>query len=162
MTTVLLFIRAPLTDENDKKSKIGLDVHTDQDDEQSDTLKVYIAPFEHGDPEDILIFVKDFWRLMRFKRLSDSGPALFQHARLLLSGEARAIFEQLVLEQVVEGDDVDQLMTLEAFQVSLDGLLTHFLPPKAAMQIKHILPLEMSVAAFVYDVVTKKKCSKTF
>jgi hypothetical protein len=68
----------------EKKDRIGFYVRTDPEDEESDKIKTYVAPYESGDVEEVLKFVETFRNLIHLKALEQNGPALFQHARVLL------------------------------------------------------------------------------
>ena len=149
--TIVPFV--PQVDSSDKKDKMSFYVKTVPDDPNSDQAKVYVMQFDLGGPEDVLHFVDEFYNLMEMKRLLENGPALFQHARLLLQGDAREKFAEhrndLLGNAPTEEDE-----TPENFRAVLDLLLRSILPVRAGEKIKKELckvkkPMMMTVTNFV-------------
>ena len=149
--TIIPFIPSLMS--SDKKDKVGFYVKTNPDDEASDQVKVYVAPFENGGPEDLLQFVSEFFALMQMKCLTENGPTLFQHARLLVTGDALEKFKEKI-EDLLGVEGVPQAETPENFQAALDLLLWAILSVKAGEKIKRKLcktkkPMSMDVTTFV-------------
>jgi hypothetical protein len=89
---MLISIVKPKKNNADRKDGIGFYARTDPDDTESDKIKIFVSPYESGDLEEVLEFVDNFRNLTRLKGLEENGPALFQHARLLLREDALANF----------------------------------------------------------------------
>jgi hypothetical protein len=89
---MLISIVPPKRSSYEKKDRVGFYVRTDPEDNESDKIKAYVAPYESGDVKEVLEFAENFRNLIRLKALEQNGPALFQHARLLLREDALTTF----------------------------------------------------------------------
>jgi hypothetical protein len=107
---MLISILKPKKSDTDRNDGIGFYVRTDPEDTESDKIKIYVSPYESGDLEEVLEFVDNFRNLTRLKGLEENGPALFQHARLLLREDALANFvacHNKAMEPIDEGDKTE-------------------------------------------------------
>jgi hypothetical protein len=104
------------------RRRIALD--TDPEDEESDKIKTYVAPYESGDVEEVLDFVETFRNLIRLKALEQNGPVLFQHARLLLREEALATFISCHEDATEALADREETETEELFSTTFEDWMT--------------------------------------
>jgi transposase InsO family protein len=129
----------------------------DPSDADSETVKMYIKPFESGDAEDLLEFVLSFRRLLKLKDLDGDGPALFRHARLLFKGYALDKFEDFFAIKLTEARAIDPNAvedSFDLFEETFGAFLLEALPHRCGTKIKASLrnvkkPNGMTVAVFV-------------
>ena len=153
MTLVTL---EPVPDDENVKS-IGFYVPTNPAEPDGETSKLYINPFESGDDEVLLRFLKDFNRLLRLKNVGDDDlDQRLQLARILLREKALDTFEEAYEAAEAEDDDDDddaEEDPLRAFNTALDAVKEEFMTADAGSQIKEDIqsfrkPRDMTVSEF--------------
>jgi hypothetical protein len=131
LLTMLISILKPKKNNDayaDRKDGIGFYVHTDPEDAESDKIKIFVSPYESGDLEEVLEFVDNFHNLTRLKDLEENGPALCQHARLLLREDALANFVSCHDEAMEAIDEGDETETQEMFTAVFEAWMTKEVP----------------------------------
>jgi hypothetical protein len=154
---MLISILKAKKNDTDRKGGIGLYLRTDPEDAESDRIKIFVSPYESGDLEEVLGFVDNFRNLTRRKGLEENGPALFQHARLLLREDALVNFVAChndAMEYIDEGDETE---TQEIFTAVFEALMAREVPDeltgrmlkKSLTSEKLNKPYELTVSEFV-------------
>jgi hypothetical protein len=155
--TMLISILKPKKNDTDRKDSIGFYVRTDPEDTESDKIKIFVSPDELDDSEEVLEFVDNFRYLTHLKGLEENGPALFQHARLLLRVDALANFvacHNEALEPIDEGDETETqeifIAVFEAWMVrEVPDELTGCMLKKSLTSEKLNKPYELTVSESV-------------
>jgi hypothetical protein len=112
---MLIPIVKPKKTDTDRKDGIGFYVRTNPEDADSDKIKIFVSPYEVGNLEEVLEFVDQFRNLTRLKGLDENGPALFQHARLLLCEDMLSNFVSCHNEAIETLDEGAKTETDEIF-----------------------------------------------
>jgi hypothetical protein len=154
---MLILIVKPKKNDTNRKDGIGFHVCTDPEDAESDKIKIFVPPFESGDLEEVLEFVDSFRNLTRLKGLKENGPALFQHAHVLLREDALANFVAChndAMESIDEGDETERqdifTAVFEAWMArEVPDELTGRMLKKSVSSEKLNKPYELTVSEFV-------------
>jgi hypothetical protein len=115
----------------DRKDGIGFCVRTDPEDADSDKIKIFVSPYEAGNLEEVLEFVDHFRNLTRLKGLDENGPALFQHARLLLREDALSNFVSCHNEAIETLDEGAETETDEIFTAVFEAWMIKEVPDES-------------------------------
>jgi hypothetical protein len=157
LLTMLISILKPKKSDTHRKDGIGFYVRTEPEDAESDKIKIYVSPYESGNLEEVLEFVDNFRNLTRLKGLEENGPALFQHARLLLREDALANFVTCHNEAMEPIDEGDETETQEIFTAVFEAWMAKEVPDeltgrmlkKSLTSEKLNKPYELKVSEFV-------------
>jgi hypothetical protein len=113
--------------------KMSCYVAVDPDNAENELqAKLHLVPFDKGDTEDVLYFVKQFWYFLGLKGKQDNGPALFRNAKLLLHGEALANFTDEEGTLVAAAGATVQ--TVPNFKLCLGQVICEVVPNKAGVR----------------------------